>query len=44
MSSKYNTVRLYYARGTWSVDKVRNAVEKGWITADEFTTITGEDY
>lgn len=44
MSAKYKQVKLYYDRGLWDIDKVRNAVVKGWITSEEFKLITGEDY
>ena len=44
MSTKFKTVQLYYMRGMWDAGKVRNAVIKGWITEEEYTTITGEEY
>ena len=44
MSKKYNIVKGMYDRGSWTVAMVRNAVLKGWITAVEFTEITGEPY
>ncbi len=44
MSNKYEKVRGYFDRGLWSIERVRNAVVKGWITAEEFETITGLDY
>jgi hypothetical protein len=28
----------------WSIERVRNAVVKEWITAEEFKEITGEQY
>lgn len=43
-SKKYEKVKTYYDRGVWTIDMVRNAVVKGWITEEEFTEITGEDY
>lgn len=50
-SPKFDLVKTYYdryvesegARG-WSLEMVKNAVVKGWITADEYKEITGEDY
>ena len=42
--SKFDKVKRYFDRGLWSLAMVRNAVIKGWITAEEFKTITGEDY
>lgn len=44
MSEKFEKVEGYYKNGFWSIDKVRNAVTKKWITEDEFKQITGEDY
>lgn len=43
-SAKFETVQTFYIRGAWSIDKVRNAVVKNWITEEEFKEITGEDY
>lgn len=44
MSKKYNTVKAAYDRGSWNKTMVANAVVKGWITAEEYQTITGEVY
>ena len=44
MNSKFEKVKSYYERGLWDIFRVRNAVVKGWITADEFFMITGEIY
>ena len=44
MSAKFKTVKKYYKDGFWTIDKVRNAVVKGWITEEEFEEITGEKY
>ena len=44
MSDKYIKVKNYYDAGLWSKYQVRNAVVKMWITADEYTLITGEEY
>lgn len=43
-STKYNLVKGYYDSGLWSKTAVRNAVRKGWITADEYAEIVGEPY
>lgn len=43
-SKKFDLVKKYYDSGLWSVKKVRNAVVKEWITEEEFTEITGEEY
>ena len=44
MSKHYSLVKKNYGNGFWSIDKERDAVVKGWITADEFQEITGEVY
>lgn len=44
MNSKFDKVKSYYERGLWDIVRVRNAVVKGWITAEEFFMITGEIY
>ena len=44
MSKNYNKVKSYYDRGLWSIERVREAVVKGWITSEEYKLITGEDY
>ena len=44
MSSKFEKVKGYFDRGLWNVERVRNAVVKGWITTEEFFTITGEEF
>ena len=42
--SKYDMVKDYYNRGLWSIERVRLAVTKGWITPEEFEEITGQPY
>ena len=37
-------VREYFEKGLWAKTWVKNAVVKGWITAEEYETITGETY
>lgn len=44
MSPKFNKVKKYYDSGLWTIEMVRNAVVKNWITPEEFTIITGEEY
>lgn len=44
MSDKFEKVKTYYKRKLWTIDQVRNAVDKGWITSNEFTEITGKQY
>ena len=43
-SAKYEKVKFYYDNGNWNINRVRQAVVKGWITEAEFEEITGEDY
>lgn len=44
-SKKFDTVKGWYdTYGDSMVVRVRLAVEKGWITPDEYKKITGEDY
>jgi len=42
--SKLEKVKYYYDNGLWNISRVRNAVVKNWITAEEFEEITGESY
>ena len=44
MSNKFEKVKSYYERDLWDISRVRNAVVKGWITAEEYFIITGEVY
>lgn len=44
MSKKYELVKEYYDNGLWNLTRVRNAVIKGWITAEEYELIVGEPY
>lgn len=44
MSKHFKKVKGYYDSGLWSIERVRNAVVKGWITAEEYKDITGEVY
>lgn len=43
-SKNYTKVKAYYDNGWWTIDMVRNAVVKEWITEEEFTEITGQPY
>lgn len=43
-SKKFAKVKKYYDEGLWTIEMVRNAVVKEWITEAEFTEITGEAY
>lgn len=44
MSKHFKKVKGYFDSGLWSIERDRNAVIKGWITAEEFKMITGEVY
>ena len=44
MSKHFKKVKSYFDSGLWSIERVRNAVVKGWITAQEYKIITGEEY
>lgn len=41
--SKYQKVKDYYDRGLWSINRIADAVKKGWITDKEYYEITGEN-
>ena len=43
-SEKYELVKGYYDNGFWRKKAVKNAVAKGWITAEEYEEITGGPY
>lgn len=42
-SPKYSTVKKWYDKGKWTKEMVWNAVEKGWITEEEYWEIVGEE-
>lgn len=44
MSRKFDLVKHYYDAGLWVMERVKNAVIKGWITEEEYRQITGEGY
>lgn len=44
MTKKYKTVKDFFDRGLWKINRVRDAVKMAWITAEEFRDITGEDF
>lgn len=43
-SEHFYEVKKYYDSGKWSIERVHNAVIKGWITEEEFLEITGKNY
>ena len=44
MSPDFEKIKKYYEEGNWGKKAVKNAVKKGWITAEEYELITGEAY
>ena len=42
--SKYEMVMKYYAAGIWDKEKVKGAVKRGLISAEEYKELTGEEY
>jgi len=40
----FNTIKDFYNRGLWSIDRVWNVVEKKAITEEEYFLITGFTY
>ena len=44
LEDKFQKVKTYYDEGLWSIQRVRNAVVKNWITEAEFEQITGKNY
>ena len=44
MSEFAQKVKGYYERGLWNEARVKNAVKKGAVSAEEFRAITGNDY
>lgn len=44
MSVYFNFFKICYVNGWITIDMVKQAVEKGLITADEYKQITGQDY
>lgn len=43
-SPNFDKVKFYYDHGLWTIDQLRKAIEKGWITEEEYFEITGENY
>lgn len=43
-SKDFEKILRWYREGLWSIIRVRNAVEKKKITAEEYMEITGEQY
>ena len=43
-SEKFDMVKGFYDSGAWKKKAVKNAVIKGWITAEEYLEIVGEPF
>lgn len=43
-SKNFEKIKNWYEKGLWSTKQVHQAVEKGLITSEEFTEITGEPF
>lgn len=43
-SRYFYKVKLYWHSGLWNETRVRNAVLKNWITAEEYKEITNKDF
>ena len=43
-SKNFQNIKNWYGMGLWGLERVKNAVVKGWITATEYKEITGKDY
>ena len=44
MSAFAEKVKKYYELDLWSIERVKNAVDKGAITSEEYAAITGKEY
>ena len=40
----FEKIKLYYETGLWDINRVKDAVVKGKITAEQYEEITGEEY
>ena len=40
----FEKIKLYYEMGLWDINRVKDAVVKGKITAEQYEEITGEEY
>lgn len=43
-SKAFVMAKKYYDQGLWQEFRIRALVEKGKLTSDEYTEITGQDY
>ena len=44
MSADFAKLNEYFDGGRWTKKQIGDAVSSGWITAEEYREITGEDY
>lgn len=44
MKVNKNSIALLYRTGKIDIAGVRKAVERGWISVEEFSEITGQEY
>ena len=44
MKVSVNSIRILYRAGKITIEGVRQAVDRGWITAEQYAEITGEEY
>lgn len=42
--NRFEKVKKYFDDGLWNINRVANAVLKGWIDTEQFEIITGENY
>lgn len=40
----FEKIKKWYKQNLWSIDMVKNAVDKGIITKEQYTEITGKEY
>lgn len=40
----YERIKKWYKQGLWTADMVRNAVDKGVLTPEQYSEITGNTY
>lgn len=44
MKINANSIRILYRAGKITIEGVHQAVERSWITPDQYTEITGKEY
>ena len=44
MSKNYNSIKRYYGKGWYTKEDLRDIVESGKLTTEEYELITGEPY